>query len=1021
MPSWTVLDDFSTGSVPDPSIWSVSNSASYTISITGGKLRMASSGSSAGNDLGQVTSIATYTGDFCFTVDVTSFTASLGANSQHWRLNVLDPVNGIGVNGMMIYLTPSTGNAWAAISSSVTSAGFSPSGGVTAVTKLRVTRVGSTLTWDYLIAAGWQNGRTLASTGWTGPVKVQLQSVTQTGTNIATIDFDNIRLDALVTDGIYWIDWVNGTDTIGTGTMSNPYKTWPAARSYAAGDEFRIAKTAAHTTYSGGIRFANNSASINRASGNATDLTTIFAVNGMIRSTYLDTLSGKSFWNILSGAATSSLTLGATYPGEATANSVTGDSCIIATQQAINATTVLSWTSAGKAITISGGWDLTLGTKTGQTFWRDTSTFLTFAAYKAAISDLYIVQGSSSPLATIGKDCTLTRGFIGRASAGQPQFSFGADASTVTPMLCTDWIFQGRNTSAIAASTPNPDWILDNCIVYVSQAFPFDAASPCGDLTFKNCTFNGATSIIPTAANYYYYNCDWISPTSYLIGSVYGGGVTVNAPGCNAYFDNCRILAPTGTVVAKRYASGILTTAYVTRHNRVVGSDWIERGSPTELGHSTGQNGPARYLKDTVNVRTANQSVYRLELRTPMYGSKAYTLPLTHQLRFTGVSGTPLTVSMYIKKNTAMGSSGRPTLTLFEDFNQARVSAVSTTMADTNDAYVQVQATITPTRDGTILADLSAAGSGNTPVTSVWTLALTTNKPNKMITAPNGNIWVKQNAGGSANGSRLAVVSPAGSLLTTITVASGTGLNDMTIDGAGNAWVAVQSSGKVYKYSQAGALLATITLSNPYKLFYDTVNDVLIVNQGYTTIIRYNSSGTLLTSYAIPAGTDHGGYYHGGLLWCFSNTTGVLKSCTPSTGAVQGTYAISGSADQLMWDTAGNLYVIGTPASLYVARINQAMTGAMWLSMSSSQLSDAFIGNDGSGVEKLYQLGLTALQIVDVANGGIIESSDATPTSTATCMAQFQDGSILYGEDSLTIKKMIGQAPMVFFADVEVS
>lgn len=163
---------------------------------------------------------------------------------------------------------------------------------------------------------------------------------------------------------IYYCSWATGNDTTGDGTYGNPYKTiTTASTGRSGGDEVRVAKSPDPTALTGSLTFTNGSANV---SGSGTAFTTELAIGDFIEADgnwweviTLTSATACVLYKVFGGTTQSGISsrkLGVTSTGAATA---TG------TVQAVS----VSGTS-GNNLLISGGWDLSTQTQTGQTWFR---------------------------------------------------------------------------------------------------------------------------------------------------------------------------------------------------------------------------------------------------------------------------------------------------------------------------------------------------------------------------------------------------------------------------------------------------------------------------------------------------------------------------------------------------------------------------------------------------------------------------------------------------------------------------
>lgn len=170
---------------------------------------------------------------------------------------------------------------------------------------------------------------------------------------------------------IVYCDFVNGDDDTGDGSAENPYKTIDVASAgLVGGDEIRCAKSPVPSSLSGSLTWTNGSSSV----GTSQDLTGILAARDFIRKASLNAADYDIWWEISSITSTtitlvqtfrgytetcSSLKLGTTDTGTATADQdVQGPGT--------------DGSSRDSKIAITGGWDLSTETQTGETWFRQT-------------------------------------------------------------------------------------------------------------------------------------------------------------------------------------------------------------------------------------------------------------------------------------------------------------------------------------------------------------------------------------------------------------------------------------------------------------------------------------------------------------------------------------------------------------------------------------------------------------------------------------------------------------------------
>ena len=165
---------------------------------------------------------------------------------------------------------------------------------------------------------------------------------------------------------IVYCSWATGDDTTGTGTAANPYKTiTKASTSRTAGDEIRVEKSPDPTALTGTTAWTLNGTTV---TGTGTLFTTELAIGDFISA------PDGGWYEVITIASDTSATLYKKYPS-ATASghssqklgvTDTGAAASVSTQiQVVN-----SSGNSSAILYISGGWDLSTETQTGQTWFR---------------------------------------------------------------------------------------------------------------------------------------------------------------------------------------------------------------------------------------------------------------------------------------------------------------------------------------------------------------------------------------------------------------------------------------------------------------------------------------------------------------------------------------------------------------------------------------------------------------------------------------------------------------------------
>lgn len=176
---------------------------------------------------------------------------------------------------------------------------------------------------------------------------------------------------------IVYCSWATGNDTTGTGTAANPYKTiTKASTSRTAGDEVRVAKSPDPTALTGTTAWTLNSTGV-------TGTDTLFT-SELVIGDFISAPDGNWYEVITIGSDTSA-TLYKIYPSATASGHSSQKLGVTDTGAGGNYSAVQTVSSSGNEsayLYISGGWDLSTETQTGQTWFRQMhATFVNRYGY----------------------------------------------------------------------------------------------------------------------------------------------------------------------------------------------------------------------------------------------------------------------------------------------------------------------------------------------------------------------------------------------------------------------------------------------------------------------------------------------------------------------------------------------------------------------------------------------------------------------------------------------------------------
>jgi len=165
---------------------------------------------------------------------------------------------------------------------------------------------------------------------------------------------------------IVYCSWATGDDTTGTGTAAAPYKTiTKASTSRSAGDEVRVAKSPDPTALTGTTAWTLNGTTV---TGTDTLFTTELAIGDFISA------PDGNWYEVITISSNTSATLYKKYPSATASGHSSQKLGVTDTGAAASSTTAIQTvSSSGNSsafLYISGGWDLSTETQTGQTWFR---------------------------------------------------------------------------------------------------------------------------------------------------------------------------------------------------------------------------------------------------------------------------------------------------------------------------------------------------------------------------------------------------------------------------------------------------------------------------------------------------------------------------------------------------------------------------------------------------------------------------------------------------------------------------
>ena len=362
---------------------------------------------------------------------------------------------------------------------------------------------------------------------------------------------------------IVYCSWATGDDTNGTGTAAAPYKTiTKASTSRTAGDEVRVAKSPDPTALTGTTAWTLNDTTV---TGTDTLFTTELAIGDFISA------PDGNWYEVIELASDTSATLKAKYPSATASGHSSQKLGVTDTGAAAAATTqVQDVNSSGNSsafLYISGGWDLSTETQTGQTWFRQMhGTFDNRNGY-----GLYIASKSYTNLDKLNflrysygiyysgsSNNTITSATCNSNGNSGIYYISGSNSNTITSATCNSngqrgiYYYNGSNNT-ITSATCNSN---GNSGIYYYNG------SNSNTITSATCNSNGQRGI------YYYNGCNNNTITSATCNSNTNYGIYYDSGSNNTIY----ALSTTGNTTAAIYAdkaSNICHSATIAESTKV--------------------------------------------------------------------------------------------------------------------------------------------------------------------------------------------------------------------------------------------------------------------------------------------------------------------------------------------------------------------------------------------------------------------------------------------------------------------
>ena len=487
---------------------------------------------------------------------------------------------------------------------------------------------------------------------------------------------------------IVYCSWANGDDTNGTGTAANPYKTiTKASTSRAAGDEVRVEKSPDPTALTGTTAWTLNGTTI---TGSGTLFTSELSAGDFISA------PDGNWYEVIAIDSDTSATLYKKYPSASASGHSSQKLGVTDTGAAASGSTkVQNVESSGNSsafLYISGGWDLSTQTQTGQTWFRQMhGTFDTRNGY-----GLYMTGKSYTNLDKLN--------FL--------RYNYGiyyniSSNNTITSATCNS-----NNTSGIYYSSSSNNTITSaTCNSNSYYGIYYTGSSSNNTITSATCNSNGYYGI------YYNNSSNNNTITSATCNSNNNSGIYYNNSSNNTiyalsttgnttagiYSDNSNNICHSATIAeSKKVATG---TAYYsnTRQyiNNLGGYSYVYSNYATANSQNATAGGTGKEWKFAI-TNAARNSIY------PFY------IPIA---RVAVASSGKVTVKVYFKKS-GTGIAGGLRCRVNQVAWSDGTSDITVTCPD-NTSRNQVTLEFTPTEAGVVEIEAGAWYTGATNQTVI--------------------------------------------------------------------------------------------------------------------------------------------------------------------------------------------------------------------------------------------------------------------------------------------------------------
>jgi len=447
---------------------------------------------------------------------------------------------------------------------------------------------------------------------------------------------------------IVYCSWATGDDTTGTGTAAAPYKTiTKASTSRTAGDEVRVAKSPDPTALTGTTAWTLNSTTV---TGTDTLFTTELAIGDFISA------PDGNWYEVIELASDTSATLYKKYPSATASGHSSQKLGVTDTGAAASSSTqVQVVNSSGKSsafLYISGGWDLSTETQTGQTWFRQMhGTFANHYGYglymtgKSYINldKLNFLRYSYGIYSTDSNNNTIASATCNSNNSGI-YYSTNSNNNTIASATCNSnnnygIYYISSNNNTITSATCNSN---TNGIYYSSSHNNTITSATCNSNSQRGIYYSSSNNNTITSAtcnSNSQYGIYYISSNN---NTIYALSTTGNTT-AGIYSDNANNICHSATIAESTKVN--FGTAYYanTRQyiNNLGGYSYVYSNYATANSQNASAGGTGKEWKFAITnaARNINYPFYIPIARVAVGSSGKVTVKLYFKKSGTGIAG----------------------------------------------------------------------------------------------------------------------------------------------------------------------------------------------------------------------------------------------------------------------------------------------------------------------------------------------------------------------------------------------